>query len=309
MKLKIIACAFFSLFPLPSFAYDGPIIDAHSQIDCETTADLVSQKLRESEIRYSLIGARPCAKNLFRGQYNLDKLKNLEPDRVGQLASTKLGNKTFDTMHWQSNSVGVAEIIFQHNALDVRDFKFEGYSRPIKGDKLIKEVKSKGAPVIIHIELKDFPEKREETLKDLSDELSKDPAHPILLIHMGQFDVDLAKDFLNRHKNLYFLMSMTTPVRLIPAAIGRDQGQISQQGWESLFTKNRWREDWRALIQKYPDNFILAFDNVFKRHWESNHIKQAKFWRKALNDLDDKTARKIACENASHLWRLNIECK
>lgn len=126
---------------------------------------------------------------------------------------------------------------------------------------------------------------------------------------MGQFDVELAKDFLSRYENLYFLMSMTTPVRLMPAALGRERGQVSQQGWESLFTKNSWRADWKNLIQKYPDNFILAFDSVFKRHWDDIHIRQAKFWRRALNELDDKTARKIACENASNLWKLNIECK
>lgn len=292
-----------------AFGYDGPIIDAHSQIDCETSADLVSQKLKESEIRYALIGARPCANHLFGGQYNLDKLKKLEPGMVGQLASTKLNNKTFDTITWQSNSTGVAEIIFQHHALDVPGLKFEGYSRPIKDDQLIKEVKSKGVPLILHIELKDFPEKREETLRDLNDELAKDPTYPILLIHMGQFDIDLAKDFLSRHKNLYFLMSMTTPVRLKPAALGRESGRLSQQGWESLFTENGWREDWKALIQKYPNNFVLAFENVFKRHWEVSHIRAVNFWRKSLDQLDHETARKIACENASLLWRLKIECE
>lgn len=291
------------------FGYSGPIIDAHSQIDCETSAELISEKIRESNIRFTLIGSRPCSNNWFRGQFNLDQLQQLEPNLVGELASTKLNNKTFNTITWQSNSIGVAEIIFQHHALDVPGMKFEGYSRPIKEDRLIKEVKSKGAPVIIHIELKDFPEKREETLRDLDDELSKDPNYPILLIHMGQFDIDLASEFLSRHKNLYFLMSMTTPVRLKPVSLGKERGQISQQGWESLFTENRWREDWKVLIQKYPNNFVIAFDNVFKRHWESAHIKTVKYWHNALDQLDDETARKIACENASLLWNLNIKCK
>lgn len=292
-----------------TFGYDGPIVDAHSQIDCETDPDLVITKLKESKVRHTLLVARPCKNALYIGQSHLDSIADREPSLVSKLVSTKLNNKSFDIISWSPNSIGVGEIIFQHHSLEIPGLKFEGYSRPLKNDSLIREVKSKGFPVIIHIELKDFSQQREETLNDLEEELIKDPTYPILLIHMGQFDAELAKKFLSKHKNLYFLMSMTTPTRLDPALTARENGQISQQGWESLFEGNKFKGEWKELIQKYPDNFLLAFENVFKKHWIYYHVKTVNFWRGALDQLDANVATKVACENSVNLWKLSFDCK
>jgi hypothetical protein len=61
---------------------------------------------------------------------------------------------------------------------------------------------------------------------------------------------------------------------------------------------------WKALFVKYPDRFILNFDNVFEDHWSDLYVKQAALWRKALAELPAGVASKVAHENAERLWKL-----
>ncbi len=295
-------------FAGPLLAYDGPIVDAHSQIDCEPSAELVKNRLMESGIRHVLLAARPCPKNLYGGLQTIRKLKSLEPDLVSVLSSTKLNNHTFDDINQTSNAVGVGEIILQHSPLQAQGINFQGYSRRIQNDRMLREVRERGFPAILHVEISDFKHLAEETLKDLEELLLLNPNHPYVLIHMGQFSAEIAKKFLSKHKNLYFMTSMTTPIRLNPVNRALERGTIIQSGWVSLFDRNEWRSEWKELVIRYPDNFILALDNVFKSNWENHHVKNVRFWRNALNELPNVAAKKLACENANRLWSLQIRC-
>jgi hypothetical protein len=58
------------------------------------------------------------------------------------------------------------------------------------------------------------------------------------------------------------------------------------------------------MFVKYPDRFILNFDNVFEDHWSDLYVKQAALWRKALAELPAGVASKVAHENAERLWKL-----
>lgn len=57
-----------------------------------------------------------------------------------------------------------------------------------------------------------------------------------------------------------------------------------------------------------PRRFILAFDNVWDRHWLNGYVTRVFIWRKALFSLDKQSAVLIACGNANIYFNLKIKC-
>ncbi len=106
--------------------------------------------------------------------------------------------------------------------------------------------------------------------------------------------LDVAR-LLAKHKNLHFLTSHANPI------VKAD----SNQPWVDLFDGGpSLAPRWKALFVKYPDRFILNFDNVWVDHWGDKYVRQAALWRKALGELPAGVASKIAHENAEQLWGL-----
>ena len=56
----------------------------------------------------------------------------------------------------------------------------------------------------------------------------------------------------------------------------------SKQPWIDLFDGGRsLAPRWKTLFVKYPDRFILNFDNVWADDWGDRYVSQAALWRKA----------------------------
>ena len=74
--------------------------------------------------------------------------------------------------------------------------------------------------------------------------------------------------------------------------------------WSNMFKGRRLAPDWKAVVTRYPKQFVMAFDNVFPRHWGKFYIKQVRLWRKALAKLPSDVAHGLAHRNAERLWNL-----
>ena len=73
-----------------------------------------------------------------------------------------------------------------------------------------------------------------------------------------------------------------------------------------MFDGDYLSADWKQLIVKYPDRFILGFDNVYVEHWGQFYLDQVALWREALKELPVEVAHAIAHGNAERLWRLQL---
>ena len=124
--------------------------------------------------------------------------------------------------------------------------------------------------------------------------LRADPGHPFVLIHMAQLGPEEVARLIATHPNLYFIPAHATPVTL----------DRTREPWTAMFTGRRLAPPWRALILRYPERFVLGFDNVWANHWEKLYLPQVALWREALSDLPDDVAHAVAHRNAERLWRL-----
>lgn len=61
--------------------------------------------------------------------------------------------------------------------------------------------------------------------------------------------------------------------------------------------------DWRQLILKYPDRFLVGSDTWINQRWQSydDLMKGYRLW---LGDLPASVARRVAWDNAAHLFGL-----
>ncbi len=65
-------------------------------------------------------------------------------------------------------------------------------------------------------------------------------------------------------------------------------------------------EDWRLLIEAYPDRFTIGSDAFFGNEEESRSQTAGPLF---LSQLSESTARKVGCENAVALYNLAFSCE
>lgn len=112
------------------------------------------------------------------------------------------------------------------------------------------------------------------------------------LIHMGQLNADEAEQLLSLHPNLFLITSHSNPVTY----------RESRLPWTHFIEGEAVASRWMPVIERLPDRFVLAFDNVFATHWRSSFLPQVGLWRKVLGTLPDDVAHQIAHRNAERLW-------
>ena len=274
------------------------LIDAHSQIDHFVDRSKIVPLMDEAGIRHVILSTRGKVKP---GQ--ITKFAAKHPDRVTASVRTK-------SKHYASNSAkyykslkkqmlmpgfgAMAEVIMWHakKGNKAPEWVVQPDSQQVQAAS--KGAMAKGWPFIIHIE---FAASRSPVtfMTKMEAMLEKNPDHPFVLIHMGQLETKEATRLLAKHANFYFLVSHSNPITKAK----------SSQPWIDMFDGGQsLAPRWKELFIKYPDRFILAFDNVWEKHWGSKYVKQAALWRNALSELPPDVAGKVAHENAERLWKL-----
>lgn len=304
-----------------------PLIDAHSQVDCNVSKETVLRQLGELRITRVLVSIRGC-----KGWRTEDlESRSLQwardyPDRISALLSTKVDGwsdnnvptsaiSAFKNRARNEGFVGMGEVLIQHAAHNNEQLIYPELSLSLDDQRVAAAVdvaRVKGWPVILHIELNDNEVRSRQTLEDLNALLAGNPETSFLLIHMGQASADEARVLLEKHTNIHFLMSHSDDFAAHGLRKARKKGGIAQTGWINLFQGNcnlsdcpsAWKPEWQELILRFPDRFVLAFENVFPNHWGKPYEIKVQIWRRALTMLPPDVAHAVAHRNAERLWKL-----
>lgn len=153
-------------------------------------------------------------------------------------------------------------------------------------------------PFVIHIE---FGYARsigryDYYMRGLEHLLALHPDHPVALTHMGQLGADEVRRLIEAYPNIYFLTSHANP-------IFSDRSRANLP-WTNLFDGDALAPQWRDLVLRHPDRFVLAFDNVYLEDWGDFYLRQARLWKAALAKLPAGAANAVAHRNAERLWNL-----
>jgi predicted TIM-barrel fold metal-dependent hydrolase len=288
---------------LPAVAEVLPLIDAHSQFDDDTpVAKLIQEASRAgiSRVILSARGGTTFAEVL--------ELAEKHPGCVVPSVRTKGRAYAANEARWYSQLDeqlkapqfrAMSEIILAH----ARKGKFAPevnlmLSAPQAAESVARAM-AKGWPVVLHYELRWLgrahgADARAARIAELKALLARHPEQPFALIHLAQLDAPEAGALLAAHSNLVFLTSHANPIATAS----------SRQPWTNMFAGDELEPEWAALLARYPERFVLAFDNVWPEHWSDKYAQQAKLWRHALGKLPAEVAHAVAHRNAERLWKL-----
>ena len=280
-------------------AWQGPIVDAHSQVDEKTDLAAIVPLLDEAGVTKVILSTR-----FNQPSSDVTALASKHPDRIIPAAKTKTKafmrgqekyRKLFKEELGAYDYKAMAEVIMWHAAKkSVGAGKAAMDPDAPRVNEMVKFARAKGWPFVAHIEFAAMGLDANDYMEKFEALVAANRDVPFGLIHMGQLGADDAARLLPLHPNLFFITSHCNPVT----------NAASNLPWTRMFRGSEIDQPWKDLIIAFPDRFVLAFDNVFHFHWESSFIPQVKLWRDALATLPDETAHALAHGNAERLWKL-----
>lgn len=303
MWYAVLAAAFGLAVGIPGAGADNiRLIDAHSQFDRDVDPQDIIRLMDEGGISRVILAVRGGAK-----ARDLRALARRHPGRITPAVKTKGGKyrrnhpKYYKKLKKQLGKPeygAMAEVIMWHAAKGNPDNpkapEVVVHPQDERVQFVLRAAIERGWPFIIHIEFAAAGSDRDAFMAEFEALLAQHPDHPFALIHMGQLEAKDVRRLIETHKNVHFLTSHANSV------ITHD----SRQPWVDMFDDEKLTSAWKDLMTRYPDRFILAFDNVWARHWGPDYLRQIALWRKALAALPHEAAHAIAHGNAERLWRL-----
>lgn len=302
MPACLLLCVALVFFPGIATA-EIPIIDAHSQVDFSGDMERIIRLMDKAGIATTILAARQNVK-----PEHVLAFAGRNPGRIVPAVRSKSQHynnnsdkfyKFFDKQVRQEGFRAIAEVLMYH----AEKINKKGKSLAPKvvvfpDDKRVRTALgvalAKGWPFIVHIEFAAAGSARAVFMEKLEAMLKANSAHPFALIHMGQLDAGEAGRLIETHSNLHFLTSHATRISI----------KKSNEPWVDMFRGSKLAPEWKALVTRHPTRFVMAFDNVWNKHWGKFYLKQVKLWRKALRDLPPDVANALAYGNAERLWRL-----
>ena len=286
--------------------YDGYLISTHSQYDDQIAIEEVAGILHEAGISKAILSNR--------GQLtNSGFLRAVQ--RYPVLLYPVIRTKTRfylqpDIYHWKdyvANAVGSGRYSGFQEVLLFHAAKVNRHGQRLapevrvriadpRVEVLIKAALDNNWPVTLHYEFGDLANSQKEMLLDeMEKTLTEYRELKFTLMHMGQLDPEAVHMLIERHSNLHFHLSMTANVY-----------RRSQRPWAFMFMRDGetgvLQPRWKALLEEYPNRFLLTFDGVFPWIWRRFVRDDVAEWRAALETLPSMTADLIAHGNAERLW-------
>lgn len=285
------------------FAYDLPIIDAHSQVDHTVDLNKIIKLMDKAGVSKTILSTRGKVKpkKLIKF-YNNNKSKIIPAIRTKGNFYSKDTEKYYKILEKQSTMKGfgaMAEVIMWHAQKGNKAPKVVVHPDDKRVLKALDVVKSNNWPFIAHIEFRAAGSEKKLFMNKFKNMLSDNSDTAFILIHMGQLDLNEVSSLIDEFPNIYFITAHTNPISL----------NISKQPWTNMFEGSFFsgyylNEKWEKLIIEHPDRFILGFDNVFKEHWGSFYLDQVALWRKVLDKLPLDVSKKFSYSNAQRLWNI-----
>jgi predicted TIM-barrel fold metal-dependent hydrolase len=148
--------------------------------------------------------------------------------------------------------------------------------------KLLEVSARRAVPVVIHQELD------ERAAARLGAALAAHPKANIVLAHAGSAAPAVVGGLLGRHPNLYVDLSgmhfQRTPT------LATETGPLDRE--------------WKALIERMPDRFLIGIDVWAARLFEPKMLDRLMRWtRRVLGELAPAAAEQVAWKNAARLYR------
>ena len=281
-----------------------PIIDAHSQIGDAVAPERIIALMDAAGVTRTILAAR--RKTTVR---SMVALARRHPDRITAAVRTK-GGAYQNKPPRAFRDFLAKQMKFPEFAAMAEVLIFHAEKRDRKGRRVAPQVAfppghekvaialdaalKRGWPFVVHIEFASVGAGRAAYMAQLETMLGANPRHPFVLNHMGQLGPEEVTRLIRAHPNLYFIPAHSNPVT----------AARSREPWTEMFAGRRLSPPWRALVMRYPERFVLGFDNVWARHWENLYLPQVALWRDALADLPGDVAHAVAHGNAERLWRL-----
>ncbi len=261
--------------------YGGPLIDAHSHLPNLQVLDAYAAAMKRHNV----------AKVLLLGVGGLQK-QDVEwiaaaatrypdriiqgapiPDPMGQDQPSKLDALLGSGKYRAAGEVHVRQA---SRKIDRKadDPAFAG----------VLEVSAKhGIPVVIHLELTGPAATALETA------LQKHPKAVMILAHAGAAEPAMIQGLLSRNSNL--LVDLSGMHYLRTPRLASETGPLDPA--------------WKALIEKFPDRFLMGIDVWSPRLFEPAALDRLMGWtRRVVRELPPEVARQVAYGNAARLFRV-----
>ncbi len=303
---SVTACFFCLAILVPAYGASNvlPIIDAHSQFDEYVPVARVIEYAARAGVTQVLLSARG------RGVTTAQVLALASTHPACIVPSLRTKGRAFnenlpgyytllDEQFKEPAFRAMSEIILVHAPKGKIAPEINVAADTPQVKEAIQRAMAKGWPVVLHYEFRWLTSAygtsaRAKRMAELKSLVSQHPQQPFALIHMAQLDASDAADLLAAHPNLLFLTSHANPLAVIE----------SRQPWTNMFAAGELAPEWKALVLRYPDRFVLAIDNVWPEHWSEKYVQQVELWRKALGKLPAEVAHAVAHRNAERLWKL-----
>ena len=302
---SLTACLFYLAILVPAHGASNllPIIDAHSQFDENASVEQVIGYAARAVVTQVLLSARgrvTTAQVLDLGSTHPACVVPSVRTKGRAFDENRPGYYTLlDEQFREPAFKAMSEIILVHAPKGKRAPEVNVAADTPQVREAIRRAIAKDWPVVLHYEFRWLTSAhgtgaRAKRMAELKSLVSQNPQHRFALIHMAQLDASDAADLLAAHPNLVFLTSHANTLVIID----------SRQPWTNMFSGEELAPEWKGLLLRHPDRFVLALDNVWPEHWSGKYVQQVDLWRKALGKLPAEVAHAVAHGNAERLWKL-----
>jgi len=280
-----------------------PIIDAHSQFDEGVSAAQVIEYAARAGVTQVLLSARgrvTTAQVLDLGSTHSACIVPSVRTKGRAFDENRPGYYTLlDEQFKEPAFRAMSEIILVHAPKGRRAPEVNVAANTPQVKEAMQRAIARSWPVVLHYEFRWLTGAygagvRARRMAELKSLLGQHPQQWFALIHMAQLDASEAAELLVAHPNLAFLTSHANTLAV----------NESRQPWTNMFSGQELTPEWKALVLRHPDRFVLALDNVWPEHWSEKYVQQVDLWRKALGKLPDGVAHAVAHGNAERLWNL-----
>ena len=279
LSVVLIALALFGPGAAQAADYTGPLIDAHSHLpNAKAIEAYVAAMKRHNIGKVVLLGVGGVQKD---DEAWITAAARRYPDQV--IVGLPVPDPTSE-----SAADGLEAKITRMGARALGEVHIRQVSRKIDRNpaeapfvKLLKAAARQRVPVIIHDELDDQASQR------LEEALRAEPKATIVLAHAGESAPARLERLLGRSPNLM--------VDLSGLHFQRKPSLASESG--------PLEADWKALIEKMPDRFLMGIDVWAARLFEPAMLDRLMRWtRRILGELKPEVAERVAYGNAAALF-------
>jgi predicted TIM-barrel fold metal-dependent hydrolase len=259
--------------------YTGPIIDAHSHLPKAAAIDTYVEAMKRHNVtKVVLLGVGGVQKDDLAW---IQAAARKHPTRV--IVGLPVPNPTDEKA-----AEDVDAALAKTGARVVGEVHIRQVSRKIDRDpgdgpfsRLLGVAGRRGVPVVIHDELND------RATAALVAALKANPKTMVILAHAGSASPKQLEPLLAAHANLLVDLSGMHFQR--KPALATETGPLDR--------------DWKALIEKMPDRFLMGIDVWAPQLFEPAMLDRLMKWtRRILGELNGAVAERVAYKNAAKLF-------